>query len=495
MPPDSGLGERAASAAKWSVVAQVVSKLISPLTTMVLARLLAPEAFGVIATASMVTSLADMFSDAGFQKYLIQHRFSSKEGLYLAANVAFWTNLAISVFAVAAIAMFCDPLAAAVGSPGMGPVLAVAALSLPLTAMVSVQTALYQRELDFRTLFGSRVGSSLLIFAVAVPLAALGFGYWSMVGATVASNAFLAAWLTVKSPWRPRLSYSPAVLRRMFSFGVWILLESFATWLNTWAGTFVIGAVLDAHSVGLYKTSTSVCSSVVGVFTASLIPVVFSALSSVQSDEGAFERVFFKMQRYLAMCLVPVAAGVFVYRRAFTLIFLGDQWLETSLFLGLWMLSGCLVVVFGYTCSEAYRARGMPRLCVLVQVLYLVPFLPALYLSARQGYGAVSVVMPATRLLLGIINVAVMRAAIGYSPLRMLRNAGWSFLQAAVAMVPGVVVTALTDSFAATLASAVMSVLAYVALLFGMQATRGEAVGLLERLGVGRFLSKRLHKR
>ena len=193
------LGQRAAGAAKWSILTQVVAKLISPITTMVLARLLTPDAFGVVATATMVTSLAGMISDAGFQKYLVQHEFKDEGERSLSACVAFWTNLAISLLIVGIVALFNGPLAAAVGNPGLGIVLIVASLSLPITSLVSVQTVLYQRALDFKTLFSAQVGSSALILFVSVPLALLGFDYWSMIIGTVSSNVLLAIWLTVKS--------------------------------------------------------------------------------------------------------------------------------------------------------------------------------------------------------------------------------------------------------------------------------------------------------
>ena len=92
MGQDSSLGKRVVSAAKWSVAAQVIAKLVSPVTTMVLARLLTPSAFGIVATATMVTSLAEMISDAGFQKYLIQHKFDSESDESLSACVAIWAN-------------------------------------------------------------------------------------------------------------------------------------------------------------------------------------------------------------------------------------------------------------------------------------------------------------------------------------------------------------------------------------------------------------------
>lgn len=484
MGQDSSLGKRVVSAAKWSVAAQVIAKLVSPVTTMVLARLLTPSAFGIVATATMVTSLAEMISDAGFQKYLIQHKFDSESDESLSACVAFWANLFIAVMLAAAIIAFNEELSVLVGNPGLGFVLVISALAVPLTSLISVQTALYQKHLDFKTLFGSRVGSSVTVLIVSVSLALAGFSFWSMIMGNIAGSCVLALWLTAKSKWKPRLLFDFSQLKGMLSYGVWVLFESVATWVNTWAGTFVIGTLMDSWSVGLYKTSMSVSASVVGIFTAALLPVIFSSLSKLQNDDSAFEKAFLKMQRWLSILLIPIAVGAFVYRHAFVLIVLGSQWTETEMFIGLWVLSSCIVVVFGYMCSEAYRAKGKPQFCVVVQVVYLVPFLPALYFSALHGYGWVSLVMPATRLLLVVINLVVMKCTIGVSPLKMIRATGVIYVQSLIAMVPGIIVTSLTDSIWCALGAFFLSVVIYVILLVLARETRMTLLELLDRLGL-----------
>lgn len=85
-------------ATKWSSITELLAKLVSPISSIILARILMPEAFGVVATITMIISFADMFTDAGFQKYLVQHEFKNNKEKYKSANVAFWTNLFISVF-------------------------------------------------------------------------------------------------------------------------------------------------------------------------------------------------------------------------------------------------------------------------------------------------------------------------------------------------------------------------------------------------------------
>lgn len=89
----SNLNKQIATATKWSAITEIVAKLITPVSSMVLARLLTPEAFGVVATLTMIITFAEIFTDAGFQKYLIQHEFVDEEDRVQSTNVAFGSNL------------------------------------------------------------------------------------------------------------------------------------------------------------------------------------------------------------------------------------------------------------------------------------------------------------------------------------------------------------------------------------------------------------------
>ena len=129
---------------------------------MVLARLLTPEAFGVVTTLTMIITFAELFTDAGFQKYLVQHEFIGDTDREQSTNVAFWSNFVLSLFIWGIIAVFAEPWATLVGSPGVGNVLIIACISIPLAAFSSIQMALYRRDLDFKTLFKVRIVSILI---------------------------------------------------------------------------------------------------------------------------------------------------------------------------------------------------------------------------------------------------------------------------------------------------------------------------------------------
>ena len=217
---EDNLNKKIIKATKWSSITEIAAKLVTPVTNMILARILLPEAFGVAATVTMITSFAEMFTDSGFQKYLVQHEFKNVDEKYKNANVAFWTNFCISIILWGFIVIFSEQLAVLVGNPGLGKVISIACIQLPITAFSSIQMALYRRNFDFKTLFIVRIVSIFIPFVVTIPLALIGLSYWSLIIGSLTSQLSNAFILTIKSDWKPKFYYSIEILKEMFSFSI-----------------------------------------------------------------------------------------------------------------------------------------------------------------------------------------------------------------------------------------------------------------------------------
>ena len=282
--PES-LNKKVRNATKWSTVTEIAAKLVTPITSMVLARLLTPEAFGVVATLTMIISFAEIFTDAGFQKYLVQHEFKDEQDRDESTNVAFWSNLVLSMFIWGIITVFNAPLATMVGNPGLGNVLVVACASIPLAAFSSIQMALYKRDFDFKTIFRVRIISTIIPLVVTVPLALWLRSYWALVIGTLAVNVVNALLLTCFSKWKTRLFYSFEKLKEMLSFTVWSMVEAITVWLTSYVDVFIVGTMLSQYYLGLYKTSSSLVGQIMGLITAITTPILFSALSRLQNND------------------------------------------------------------------------------------------------------------------------------------------------------------------------------------------------------------------
>jgi len=380
------MNKKVISATKWSSITQITMRLISPLTSMLLARLLVPEAFGVVATVTMVISFAEKFSGIGFQKYLIQYEFPSKKRLYLSANVAFLTNLFISVFLWIFIFIFNRQIASLLGNPDIGNVIIVSTLQLPLTSFSSVQIALLSREFDFKTLFIVRMFSVFVPFFITIPLALLGFDYWSLIIGSLSAHFINAILLTIKSDWKFKFIYKLELLKKMLSFSIWSLTEGISIWLTSWIDVFIVGSILSTYYLGLYQTSIKMVAALMTLITATVAPVLFPALSRLQDDDTKFNKVLLRAQKLVSILVLPLGAGIWLYRDLATYILLGDQWIDAANIIGVWALTSGVAIVFGKTSSEAFRAKGLPKISFLAQVLHLIFLIPVILISVRFGF-------------------------------------------------------------------------------------------------------------
>ena len=416
------LNKKVKTATKWSAVTEIAAKLVTPITSMVLARLLTPEAFGVVTTLTMIISFAEIFTDAGFQKYLVQHEFNDDVDRDQSTNVAFWSNLILSLAIWGVIAIFNAPLATLVGNPGLGHVLIIACVSIPLAAFSSIQGALFRRDLDFMTLFKVRMVSTLIPLVVTVPLAFWLRSFWALVIGTIANNLLNAVLLTYYSTWKPRFYYSFAKFKEMFSFTMWSMVEAVSIWLTSYFDVFIVGTMLSQYYLGLYKTSSALVGQVMGLITAITTPILFSALSRLQNDGNEFLHLFFRFQKIVGLLIVPLGVGIYLFRDFVTEIILGNQWTEAAGFVGLWGLTSAVTIVLAHYSSEVYRAKGKPKLSVLAQILHIVVLWPTVLIAVKYGFETLYVSRSLIRLELVAVNLCIMGLVLKMPVGRMITN-------------------------------------------------------------------------
>ncbi|MBE6957655.1 MAG: lipopolysaccharide biosynthesis protein [Ruminococcaceae bacterium] len=486
------LSGKIGQATKWSSIAEISAKLISPIVNMVLARLLTPEAFGVIATITMVITFAEVFTDAGFQKYIVQHEFKDEDELNRSTNVAFWTNFVFSVAICIGIFFFRDPIAKLVGSPGLGDSISIASLLIIVAAFSSIQMARYKRAFDFKTLFYARVGTAFIPLLVTVPLAFLMKNYWALLIGNFASQVFNAVILTVKSKWKPQFYYSFKLLKEMFSFTAWTLLESISIWLTSYIGVFIVGSYLDEYYLGLYKTSMSTITAYMGIVTSAINPVLFAALSRYQNDDNAFRKTFMSFQRNASVLVLPMGVGIFLFSDLVTEILLGSQWMEASGFVGIWGLTGAFTIIFANLSSEVFRSKGHPKLSLLLQVLHLAFIVPVLMVAVRYDFRTLYMARSLVRIQFVLTALVIMRVKYKFSISETLKNVLPMVISTVVMGAVGFCLELISDNIVWQLCAVLICIVVYFAVLLGcFPKVRKELMGTSYGKKIAKLLKKR----
>ena len=432
----SDLNKKVVTATKWSGITEIAAKLVSPISTMVLARLLTPDAFGVLVTAVMVISFAEIFTDAGFQKYLIQHKFRSSEELYQSTTVAFWSNFILSTLIWIGIIVFAEEIAILVGNKGHGDVIAISCICIPLAAFSSIQMALYKRDLNFKTLFLVRIVGIFIPLIITIPLAYYTRSYWSLIIGMIALNLSNAIILTVKSKWKPNFFFSLPLLKEMFSFTFWSMIEAISIWLTGYVDIFIVGTMLNQHYLGIYRTSMSTVGQIMGLITAATTPVLFSSLSKLQDDDQALKKMFFSFQKLVGIIVIPMGVGIFLFQDLITNILLGSQWHEAAHFIGLWGLTSAITIVLSHYCSEIYRAKGKPKLSVLVQVLHLLFLIPTVLWAIHYDFKFLCDMRALVRITLVLINIIILYNIIKITFYSMFKNILPSVFASIIMVIP-----------------------------------------------------------
>ncbi|MCM1139385.1 MAG: lipopolysaccharide biosynthesis protein [Muribaculum sp.] len=482
MDKNSELHKNIVNASKWSTITEIAAKLITPISSMILARLLAPEMFGVMVTVTMVISFAEIFTDAGFQKYLIQHKFDSKDSLYESTNVAFWSNFVMSMAIWGIIIIFCQPIATLVGNPGRGDVIAISCVCIPLAAFSSIQMALFKRDLDFKTLFHIRIIGVLIPLVVTIPIALYNHSYWSLVIGMIALNVFNAIILTLKSNWKPKFSYRFKLFKEMFSFTSLSMIEAFAIWLTSYADIFIVGKLLDQYYLGLYRTSMITVGQIMALVTSATTPILFSALSKVQDDDEHFRLIFFKFQKVVGLIVIPVGMGIFVFKSLITDVLLGSQWSQAAWLIGLWGVSSALMIVLSHYSSEVYRSKGKPLYSVMVQVLHILILVPAVWWGAHQSYEILCDVRTLVRITLLLINMPFLYMLVKISLWDMLNNLKGAFIASILTGTLCIFLLHINDNIALQIGYVILALAVYLGIIYMFPVDRRILFNLKEYL-------------
>ena len=301
---------------------QVLLQIARFAVAIVLARLLAPEEFGIAAMVLVASGAIILFGDSALGTALIQRRVITDAD----RSTVFWTGAAVGVALTAAGIALAGPLARFYDEPKVEPLFAVLSLSFVIAALGTTQSALLLRDMDYRRLELRRVAAGIVSSAIAIALAFAGFGAWAIVGQQVAYASCETALIWMISPWRPSFTFSSTSLRGLAGFSGSVFGQNALYYITRNVDNVLIGRYLGASALGAYALAYNVMLAPFNHIAGPLQQVLFPALSRMQDDPKRLADVWIRVTRLVAAVSMPALVGLVVVAPDFVSTVLGQKW-------------------------------------------------------------------------------------------------------------------------------------------------------------------------
>jgi lipopolysaccharide exporter len=370
----AGVQTKMAKGAAWMVLFKLGERSIGLISTLVLARLLNPEDFGVVAMALSFLFLAEQLTAMGLDFALIQNQEATRAHYDSAWTGQLLLGAVITLFMIVA----AQPIAAFYQKPEL--VWVVVALSVHpiLNALCNIGTVAFRKDLDFRKEFIYQLSKKALGFLIVVPAAFILQSYWALVVGILASQLISVVISYMMHPYRPRCDLSR--FRELFRFSRWLLVNNFVGYFKVRSADFIVGRSFGASALGTYNVAYELAHLPSTELTMPINRALMPGFAKLHGHHEISE-AYANALGLMALLAVPCAAGLAVLAPFFVPTVLGLKWLDASPLIQVLAFNGALLM-FHSPITSLLIARNKPAMATLGNAVYLATLLAALFVAS-----------------------------------------------------------------------------------------------------------------
>lgn len=320
----AGLHTVTVSGLGWSGLAQGLQQVTQFVVTAILAHLLSPADFGLMAMIMVVLGFIRLLNELGLSSSLVYNASVTQRHL----NSVFWIIFGAGIVLTILFICLTPLISSYYGQPLLNILSFVVAFTFIINSLAVVPQALLIKQMDFRRLAKAEIPSTIIAGIVAILLAWSGAGIWSLVVQALVAATTLTFLLWSACRWRPTMSFDKACINELKSFSANLLGYNI---FNYWSRNFdnlIVGKFLGASALGIYSCAYNLMVFPVFQITSVTSKVMFPALASIQNDHTRVRDAFLLANRIIGLVSFPVMVGLYVTSESLVLLLYGDQWYE-----------------------------------------------------------------------------------------------------------------------------------------------------------------------
>jgi O-antigen/teichoic acid export membrane protein len=409
------LRRRALKGLAWSGGSQVVSLVGRTVVAITLARLLAPDDYGLAALVLVFASLVLVFADLALGAAIIQRPVLTEDD----RSTAFWlsaaTGLAFMLLGVAA----AQPLAYFYGRAEVAPLCMALSTTFFIGSLGTTQEALLVREMDFGSLERRSMVATIIAAVVGITVAVTTRSPWAIITQQIAETMVSTTLLWKFSPWRPSLRFSRRSLREMGGFSSFLVGHRLLYYAHRNADNLLIGKFVGAAALGAYTLAYNIMLFPFTRIAGSVQKVLGPAFARMQNDKPRLADSWIRAVRLLATAAVPLLFGIAVVAPDFVAVVLGSKWAQTAPILQVLAWVGLIQSLQSLN-TDVLQALGLASRVFRFTIIFTTSHLVAFVVGLHWGVIGVAAGYAISTTLVEPIYTVMTARAVGISPLRIL---------------------------------------------------------------------------
>ena len=348
----------------WSFMEQGGSKVIQLIVQIVLARLLTPEAFGVLAILLVVTQISDSIAQSGLGMALIQNRDSDERSY----STAWWLSLGLAAVLYAMVFLSAPAISAFYSMPELAIYLRVLGVIVLFNSANSIQRSYLERSMDFKSIFAATTVAALASGVSGIGFAFLGFGVWSLVAQSLMQSILICVVMWVQIGWKPTFVFDTGQAKSLFGYGWKICITGILNVFYSGISELIIGRACSARELGLYSQGRKYPTAAIGVMSNSIANVLFPMFSAIKSDKKELQSAIKRGLSLGTFLVAPMSLLVAVVAEPIIAILLTEKWLSCVPIFQLTCISNAFLMM-QLVNLRAYMALGDSSLYLRLQMV------------------------------------------------------------------------------------------------------------------------------
>ena len=410
-------GDKVVSGFLWRFMERFGAYAVSFVVSVILARILDPEAYGTIALVTVFTNILQVFVESGLGRALVQ----KKEAEDIDFSSVFYFNMAVCLLLYCGLFAFAPYIAQFFNNIELASVIRVLGIILIISGLKNVQQAYVSRKMLFKKFFYATLIGTLFSAVVGICLAYWGAGVWALVAQSLANALVdtLMLWITVK--WRPKKCFSLQRLKGLLSYGWKLLIAALVGSLSDNLRQLFIGKLYTSADLAFYNKGDQIPSIVNGNVNAAIDSVIFPVMAEAQDNKESVKNMTRRAITTSTYIMAPIYIGLACCAETLIRILLTEKWLPCVPFLRIF----CITYLFYpiHTANlNAILAVGRSDIDLKLELIKKLLEIMVLLLTMRYGVMAIAYGLIGTAILNQIINAWPNKELIGYSYLEQIRD-------------------------------------------------------------------------